>query len=164
MIGPLAWLRRDSRWTLACLALIFVAMLVANTALVVVSLGSFTGLVTDHSYAKGLAYNHVLADARAQAALGWRVAIAFEPTAPGAGRLVVEVADGTGRPLAPARLDGRLVRPAAARADVALDLRPAGVGRWTADIAPPAPGLWEVRVTATRGADRLVAAERIVVR
>ena len=54
-----------------------------NAVLIVTAVGSFTGLTTGHSYDRGRAYNHVLAEAARQDALGWTdsVTLSVQPSA-----------------------------------------------------------------------------------
>ena len=72
----------------------FGVVIAANVALILFSLGSWTGLETTDAYRKGLAYNDVLAAAEAQAARGWDHAIDY-----GDGRLDVRLTDADGREL-----------------------------------------------------------------
>jgi len=45
-----------------------------------------------------------------------------------------------------------------------VELEPNGAGTYTAPFAVPLPGLWDLRLVATRGADRFVTTERMVIR
>ena len=76
-----------------------------NAVLVVTAVGSFTGLTTGRSYDRGRAYNHVLAEAARQDALGWTDKVTLS-----AGVLRVAVRDREGNPVA-GRLEGVLHRP-----------------------------------------------------
>ena len=123
---------------------VFVGMMllvfVVNGALIVSAVSTFTGTTTGQSYDRGRAYNHVIEEARRQAALGWtpRVDLA-------SGRLSVAVTDRAGQPVA-GRLEGLLRRPLDGRT-VPLEFTAAAGGGWIAEALPPAAGQWEARLT-----------------
>lgn len=112
-----------------------------NAGLVVAALTSFTGVTVGKSYDRGRAYNHVLAEAARQDALGWRPSVTL-----GAGLLRVTVRDREGLPV-PGRLDGVLLRPLDGT-ELPLDLGAVGPGEWLAPITPRA-GQWEARLRLT---------------
>jgi nitrogen fixation protein FixH len=76
-----------------------------NAVLVVTAIGTFTGVTTGKAYDRGRAYNHVLAEAARQDALGWTDGVTLS-----AGVLRVVVRDREGNPVA-GRLEGVLRRP-----------------------------------------------------
>ena len=158
------WLRRHDRWIPLCFVAFFLVVFAVNGVLVTVAFKTFNGLTTDHAYARGLAWNQVVAAQRAQAALGWTAAMAFEPDGPRAGRLQLQLRDSGGTPVVRALASARFVRPTVQGHDVEIQLAETGPGRYAARVELGLPGLWEVRIEAVRGADSYIATDRLMVR
>jgi nitrogen fixation protein FixH len=117
-----------------------------NAVLVVTAVGTFTGVTTGKAYDRGRAYNHVLAEAARQDALGWTGRVALD-----AGVLRVSVWNRDGQPVA-GRLDGVLRRPVEGT-ELLLVAEAASPGQWLAPV-DLRPGQWEarLRLTAADGA------------
>jgi nitrogen fixation protein FixH len=132
---------RQSRWIpwtfVAGMGLVFAV----NAGMVFAALHSFTGVTTGQSYDRGRAYNHVLAEAARQDALGWAAEVALE-----AGVLRVAVGDAAGRPV-DGRLEGLLLRPIEGTT-IPLTLAVAGPGRWEAAVVARR-GQWDARLSLT---------------
>jgi nitrogen fixation protein FixH len=144
----------------AILVSAFVIVAAANGLMVWYALTSWTGLVSDSAYQEGLGFDRVLAESRAEAALGWRATIKYESR----GRVSVELADAKGQPLAGMALSMVLLRPTREGFDRALPLVETASGRYEAAVHPPLPGQWDVRVTVrSAGKVRFHAERRIVV-
>jgi nitrogen fixation protein FixH len=131
-------------WVFAGMMLIVVAV---NGVLIYSAVHSFTGTTTGKAYDRGRAYNHVIAEAERQAALGWTPQVSLV-----GGRLRVAVVDRDSAPV-PGRLEGLLHRPLDGRA-VPLAFAPAAAGVWSAEAVTPAAGQWEARLTLTDAAGR----------
>jgi nitrogen fixation protein FixH len=131
-------------------------VVVVNAVLIYASVSTFTGVTVGKSYDKGRTYNHVLAEAARQDALGWRPEVALAD-----GLLRVAVHDREGLPVL-GRLDGVLRRPLEG-AELALAPGAVAPGVWVAEAAPR-PGQWEVRLRLT-GADgrHLDIRQRVIV-
>lgn len=112
-----------------------------NAVLVVTAIGSFTGLTTGKSYDKGRAYNHVLAEAARQDALGWSAAVTLSD-----GVLRVAVRDRAGAPVE-GRLEGVLRRPIEGT-ELPFEAAAAAPGAWMGPVALRA-GQWEARLRLT---------------
>ncbi|TDH60939.1 nitrogen fixation protein fixH [Dankookia rubra] len=138
---PVATQPRRSAW----IPWIFVggmALVVAvNGVLIFAAVDTFTGVTTGRSYDRGRAYNHVLAEAARQDALGWTGSVALA-----GGVLRVAVRDREGNPVA-GRLDGVLRRPVEG---TELPFAPAAAtpGEWQAPVELRA-GQWEARLRLT---------------
>ena len=127
----------------------FVAVLIANGALVYFALSSWPGLAYDNAFERGRKYNQVLREEDRESKLGWRLDAGYEPTGARAGVLTVRVSDRDGAPLSDLGLAATLVRPIGGTVpDRAFDLRASAPGVYAAAIETPLVGQWEVRVTA----------------
>lgn len=116
-------------------------VLLVNGVLIFAAIGSFTGVTVGKSYDKGRTYNHVLAEAARQDALGWTSEVALRD-----GVLQVQVRGRDGMPVQ-GRLEGVLRRPVEGT-EIAVTPGSAGPGLW---VAPAAlrPGQWEARLRLT---------------
>ena len=86
----------------------FIAVAAVNGLMIWYAESSWTGLVSDSAYEQGLGFDRMLAESRAEAALGWQGAIAYDA---GAGRLIVTLANQAGAPLTGLELSAQWLRP-----------------------------------------------------
>jgi len=135
----------------------FAVVLVANGTLLYFALTTFSGLSTQHAYVKGLAYNDRVADAQAQAALGWSWdmgLVAVDVPLEDPSRRVVTVRasgrDAAGDPLDGMALTATIRRPTEQGFDQTVELAPVGPGAYQARVSLPKPGQWDVLLTARR--------------
>ena len=131
-------------WVFAGMMLVVVAV---NGVLIYSAVHSFTGTTTGKAYDRGRAYNHIIAEAERQAALGWTPQLGLVDSL-----LRVSVVDRDGAAV-PGRLEGLLHRPLDGRA-VPLAFTAVAAGIWSAEAATPAAGQWEARLTLTDAAGR----------
>jgi nitrogen fixation protein FixH len=102
-------------------------------------------------------YKHVLAAARQQAALGWRIEVETTDQR----YAVLRLTDRMGAPLTATTIDARAERPVGPADSTALVFRPAGDGRYQADT-PLVSGQWDIMLTV-HAEGRLYSATRRVV-
>lgn len=152
------------RWIPWAIVAFFAVVSAVNGTMIWLAARSFPGLVTEHPYDDGLAYNHVLAAAEAQARLGWAAEVEGRIVAGFTAELVARLVDRDGRPIDGAAVAARLERPAETASDLALALAPMGDGRYRAEVLLPQIGAWDVHLTAVRGDHRLVVDRRLVLR
>ena len=126
----------------------FVVVIAANAALAFYAMGSWSGLVVENSYVASQNYNAVLADARAQRALGWKSKLEASP-----GSLVFTVRDKSGHAIAGATVEAELERPSNSSEDRTLVLLERPGGRYIHDGDLKA-GLWNATVSVTDTAGR----------
>lgn len=108
-----------------------------NAVLITQAIGTFTGVTVGQSYDRGRAYNHVLAEAARQDALGWTLGVRLE-----GGRLIVNARDRAGAPVQGV-LEGHMLRPLdGERVPLA---ETAATGRFTLELPGLRAGLWEFR-------------------
>jgi nitrogen fixation protein FixH len=131
---------KRGRWIPWCFVGGMALVIAVNAVLITAALTTFTGVTTGKAYDRGRAYNHVIAEAARQEALGWRAEVALAP-----GMLTVAVDDRDGAPV-PGRAEGVLLRPLDGTT-LPLDFAAAGPGRFLAAAEGLRPGQWEARVT-----------------
>jgi nitrogen fixation protein FixH len=136
----------------------FVGLAVVDGVLVTLAVRTQTGVVTDHAYEKGLAYNEVVDAAAAQAALGWKGAIEFVPSAGNAGTLRLKLSDTSGKLLTLDSATATIIRPTQAGQDFEVTL-----SNGEAPVTFPEAGQWEVRIFANVGGTPYQQSKRIVV-
>ena len=139
----------------------FLVVAAVNGLMIWYALSSWTGLVSDSAYEDGLGFDRVLAESRAEAALGWQGASAYDA---GTGHLTVTLANQEGEPLTGLQLSAQWLRPTREGFDRVVALTELAPGRYGAAIRPPLPGQWDVRVTVMdRGRARFHAQKRLII-
>ena len=142
----------------------FAVVFLANGIMIAVAFRSWTGLETDNAYEKGLAYNNAL-NARAQeSTLGWRVAASLEPAGPGQAQLRVRILGRRGEAIYPDEVRAEFVRPTLVGHDFTVSLENEGSGQYARQLSLPLSGLWDVRISVTKGSDVHNSSRRFVVR
>jgi nitrogen fixation protein FixH len=131
----------------------FGVVIAVNLVFVWFAIDTFTGVTTENPYKEGLAYNQVLAARDAQRDLGWQGNVSYEreSASSGARQITVSLNDGDGRVLRGLSLDGSLRRPTHAGVDQPLVWRETAPGRYTAEVALPELGNWDLLVSARDG-------------
>jgi nitrogen fixation protein FixH len=150
---------RDSRWIPWTFVIGFGLVFVVNGLLIWFAVSSFSGVAVEGPFDRGRTYNTVIAEAKRQADLGWRVEIALEGK-----RVVASVVDRDGAPVDLLAVEGRLVRPVERIADVPVALAGAGGGRYVGAVDLPKPGLWDAKLTfeTRRSGQRLQTVTRVI--
>jgi hypothetical protein len=128
----------------------------AIAATVWVGLSVREGTVVAHPYEDGLRQD---AERHARAALGLAVWIPGRAEA-GAAPLAFELRDRSG-PVDDAEVEVEISRPETGRGERAARARSLGGGRWSAELAFPQPGPWDVRFDVARGGDRVRLERRV---
>jgi len=129
----------------------FAVIFIANGAMVWFSLTNFRGVVVKSSFVASQDFNAGKARADAQAARGWRTAVAADQGAP-----VLSLRDRDGAPLAGLRVTARALRPLDIHFDRDLTLREIRPGDYAA-AEPLPPGQWRIAF-AVEGAGARYAA------
>lgn len=146
---------------------IFVAamavVIAVNGVLVSFALGTWSGLVVERPYERGLQYNRVLEAAGRQHRLGWQFDIVLEAESE-ATRIVVQATDSAGRPLTDLTLRAVVERPVEKEQHRTIELTEQQPGRYTAAVARLRPGQWQTRLVAERGSDTVSATQRQILR
>lgn len=158
----------------------FLVVIAANTVMMVLAISSFSGIATEDSFRRGIGYNMVLETEARQQARGWRVDLRFTPAGdragdgagtmvgPGAqaggrhGMVALAVTDRDGAALTGATVAARFLRPTRAGTDFDARLAEVGAGRYQVAVDLPLRGVWDVRLTITRGEATHHANRRLV--
>jgi nitrogen fixation protein FixH len=135
------------RHVLAIFLVFFAAVFVVNGAMIYSALSTHTGLVANEPYRKGLHYNERIAADERQARLGWTDKVDVRRD----GYVAIMVADLGGRPVSGLKIEAVLARPSTNRHDVRLMLAEAAPGRYEAQAASLAEGIWLVALEARAG-------------
>lgn len=118
-----------------------------NIAFAVLAVGSFPGEDVKRSYLQGVQYNQMLAERRAQAAIGWQAHADFSESFEGP-RLEVRLNQRDGAAVGGGEVSGVLQWPADARRDIVLTFEPQGDGLFVARVPGLTPGRWRLRARA----------------
>jgi nitrogen fixation protein FixH len=126
----------------------FAVIFTMNGVLAWLAFDSWSGLVVDKPYERGIKYNDVLSAAKTQHALGWRVDVSFDAQGDGKGRLAITAADKTGQKLDDLNWTGVLKRPTYEGEDVVVAVKTVSGGSYQAQISVPKPGQWDLYLKA----------------
>ncbi|MBX3481332.1 MAG: FixH family protein [Caulobacter sp.] len=123
----------------------FAVVIAVDVLFITMAFRTFSGEVASNPYEAGLAYNRTLAEERAQAALGWKVAMSRPDNA----TVEIAISDREGRPVSGLTGEAVFDRPAteAGRRQVAVQAAGPGLYRLT---VPEASGAWDIRATFKR--------------
>jgi nitrogen fixation protein FixH len=124
-----------------------------DAVMVTLAVRTQTGLVTEHPYEKGLAYNKIVAADAAQEALGFSGKISYD-----AGMIIFTLRDKNQQIIKPERADAKFTRPTKAGFDFSAVLQSEKT-----PVNFPLPGLWEVRVNAVYQGNSYQTTKRIVI-
>ncbi len=142
----------------------FAVIIAVNGVMVAFAFGTWTGLETHGAYEKGLAYNKTLEAARRRDALGWQVEIALEQRDAEKVWLEVTFRNPDDRPLRLHAVTANLVRPTHSGHDLEVALARLQAGRYGAELTPPLPGQWDIRVNAEHDGGTYQATRRVFIR
>lgn len=128
-----------------------------NVWMLVVASGDANGSVVEPDYyRKAVAWDSTMALRAASDRLGWHTELSLTGASGAASSLELRLADASGAGIAGATVLATLIHNADAARHVDVALRDLGDGRYAAEPALTHPGLWEVRISAVRGAAHFV--------
>ena len=146
-------LHRRDKWIPWYFVLFFLVIAAVDGVMVTLAVRTQTGIVTEHPYEKGLAYNRVIDAEQKQEALGWKSEIVLTGNT-----LRFTLRDKNGAPIVVEKATAYFTRPTQSGMDFSSSLKN---GQATIDF--PAKGLWEVRVEAIAHQRSYQRTKRIVV-
>lgn len=128
-----------------------------NVWMLVVASGDANGSVVEPDYyRKAVAWDSTMALRAASDRLGWRAEVSLTGGSGAASTLEVRLADSAGVAVSGAEVAATLIHNADAATHVEVALRDLGEGRYAGEPTLTHPGLWEVRITAVRGASHFM--------
>ncbi|HUO11532.1 MAG TPA: FixH family protein [Caulobacteraceae bacterium] len=150
--------RLNGLHVLGLFVLFFGVIAAVNINFIVHAYGTYPGEVSTTPYEDGLAYNKVLQQGDAQAALGWRAAMGFKAQ----GLVELTMTDHDGRPVVLSRIDAAIERPATLNGRRVLRFAAVSPGVYVAKTDAPS-GAWDLTLTADDGrGHRFDGARRII--
>lgn len=155
--------QRKSLWIPALFFGLMFLVVAVNGTMIFFAQSTFSGLDTTKAYQQGLKYNATLKEAVANAALGWTAKAEFTTIA-GGRHVAVTITRKDGDPVEGMHVIAHLVRPVSTAFDQRLTLRHEGPGTYGADVALPAGGSWELRLSATSGETNWQTIQRVFVK
>jgi nitrogen fixation protein FixH len=134
----------------------FGIVIAVNVTMARFAVSTFGGTVVDNSYVASQHFNGWLAQARAERALGWQVAI----TRAADGRLIVDARDAGGRMLDDAVVTAIAHHPLGRVPEQRLQFTRGADGRYESNTALVA-GRWQITATVRSGTHLVRAAQAI---
>ncbi|HEX5101530.1 MAG TPA: FixH family protein [Polyangiaceae bacterium] len=110
-------------------------------------------------YEKAVNYDREIAQRGENARLGWKIETEIGRAAASGAPVVVRIRDGSG-PVSGARLSLEALRNASASRVLDGALEERAPGEYAGRVAIARGGVWELRLTAERGAEKFTAVER----
>ena len=130
------------KWIPWCFVIFFAVIAILDGIFVYMAVSTQTGVVTEHAYEKGLAYNDVLAEAASQP--DWQQIASFED-----GILIWQLADEKGAPITNAAVTARIKRPVQDGYDFDITLIHTNNGMYKAPLDLPLYGRWQANLSST---------------
>ncbi len=121
---------------MACLAF-FGVIFAVNGVFLYSALSTYTGVVAQEPYRKGLQYNDRIAAGALQDQLGWNHDVAFARD-----RLSVTLTNAEGKPVSGLRMTGTLGRPSTNQHDTVLKFSETQPGTYTVSLDDIEAGAW----------------------
>jgi nitrogen fixation protein FixH len=152
-------MRAAKLWPLAVVA-VLVVTIGANVLIYYLARDPGAAVVERDYYRRAVGWDSTMAQARRNAALGWRLEAGLGTVTPAGATLTVRLTDRAGAPLAGAVVRVEAVHNRDAAHPVAAALAPGGDGAYAATLPLRRLGMWELRFEVTRGAERFTQSLR----
>ena len=151
------------RMVLFCVVAFFAVVSLVNAVMIHAAVSTFGGLETESSYKAGLGFAREIAAAEAQNQRHWAVTTKLGPLINGQVEIELIARNSAGQVLLGLDVVARLLHPADRRRDHAVNLDPAGSGRYVG-ILNAAAGQWDLVVDISEGERVFRSRERTVVK
>ena len=133
----------QGRHVLLAMVVFFGVVFAVNGVFLYSALSTYTGVVAQAPYRKGLQYNQRIGDAEKQDALGWREEVRVERHG-----LTLRLFERDGRPVTGLKVAGFIGRPSTNQQDIRVALREASAGIYSAQLEALQAGSWIVNLEA----------------
>ena len=154
-------LRKDRLWPTIVVGALVVDVAVGLVMMHVAANDPHAAIESNY-YQKAVAWDSTIAQSHRNTALGWTLEPSLGAITPGhAAPLTLRVHDGNGVAVTGATLQVEARQVAYADEVVHATLTAAGDSNYVAELPMTRPGLWELRIVATRGNDRFTANLRL---
>jgi nitrogen fixation protein FixH len=137
-------------WIPALFVAFFIGLAGLEAWFVTIARTTFSGLVTDHAYDVGLAYNAVIATKESEARVGWSSSFRFDQSGPLGGRVNLSLVTSDGKPVAGASIHATAELMSRFPQILPVIFSETEGGNYTANVRVPLVGRWFIRVKATR--------------
>lgn len=137
----------------------FVVLFVVDGIFVYIATKSNSGVVTEHPYKKGLAYNQTIQLAEQQEALGWHATTTYKNEA-----LTFKLIDKQDLPIQHATVIAYIERPLEDGYKKELTLTEVENGIYSAPISLPLKGQWNVTIGVSWESQQYQITKRLVVK
>ncbi len=134
-----------------------------NLIMMRLAIQTLPGTEVDSAYSASLAYRKEIAAAHDQNGRNWHVDAQVQRAPNGGATLRVEARDNNGQPVSGLKFLGRFERPTDRRADQAVTLAETGIGIYSGNAAPIAPGQWDLVLQGDKAERRLFLSRNRVV-
>ncbi len=148
--------RPSDKWIPWSIVLFFVMLTVFFGWFYHIASSSFTGVVTDGAYEKGLQYNNVIAAVEAQEERGWSSTFLKKD-----GGIYFSLKDKNGEAVSGASVHLWLIRPVHDGIDQHMEMTETTPGVYFSPVQLPERGLWEVRVDAEKQGQGYQTSKRV---
>lgn len=146
---------KDMKLVIAIIAIVCLSVVAAS---IVFGIKTFSGVVTQHPYEKGLAWDH---DIKIRRELGWKASLDDQKFLTGKNRLTIIMTDKEGRPLNGAVVDITRSRPNTTAYDKKSVFKDRGDGVYLGSIAFPVYGYWDLDVAVSKDGKSVLLKRRI---
>lgn len=154
-------LRKDRIWPTIIIGVLVVDVAVGFAMMRVAADDPHAAIERDY-YHKAVTWDSTLAQSQRNTVLGWTLESSLGAITPGHhAPLTLRLHDGTGGAVIGATLQVEAMQVAHADDIVHVTLTAAGDSDYVAELPMTRPGLWELRIVATRGGDRFTADLRL---
>ncbi len=154
-------LRKERIWPAIIIAVLVVDVAVGFVMMRVAADDPHAAIEPDY-YHKAVTWDSTLAQSQRNRALGWTLEASLGAISPRhEAPLTLRLSDASGEAVTGATLQVQAMQVAHAGEIVHATLTAAGDGGYVADLPMTRPGLWELRIVATRGSDRFTADLRL---
>ncbi|MEL3888811.1 FixH family protein [Ferrovibrio sp. MS7] len=152
------------RWIPSLFVFGFLVVIAVNATLITFATKSFSGLVVEHPYKKGIEYTQMQQSLEGQKALHWKYRLSTESQPDGGLRLVLTWQDQAGLALSGLAIALEAERPVENMPAIQARMLEVAGGRYEAVLHLPRQGVWNIGIEAQRDGQHFLAAERIVVK
>ena len=140
----------------------FGVIFVVNVFYIYVAGQSWSGVVTEKSYQKGVEYNKTIAMVKKQQEMAWKVKMRFKNLGNNSGVLEVGIKDKKLKIIKDANIRAYLIRPTQDGFDFDVPMIFSD-GKYQARISAPLKGQWNFNLEITRGDEVFYKAKRYII-